>query len=77
MGYLVGDVLIAAAFLSYIGPFLSNYREDLVVRKWLVEVRLFLNIFMHNGQHQVRDEKGQKGLFLFCVTLLWHTSVNC
>ncbi|KAK2185461.1 hypothetical protein NP493_233g02018 [Ridgeia piscesae] len=39
MGYLIGDVLIAAAFLSYIGPFLSNYRENLVVKKWLVEVR--------------------------------------
>ena len=38
IGYLVGDVLIASAFLSYIGPFLSNYRQKLVVEKWITEV---------------------------------------
>ena len=38
MGFLIGDVLIAAAFLSYLGPFLSNYRDELVMKKWLVEV---------------------------------------
>ena len=38
MGYLMGDVLIAAAFVSYMGPFLSNYREDLVQKQWIAEV---------------------------------------
>ena len=38
IGYLVGDCLVAAAFLSYIGPFLSNYREELVQETWLKEV---------------------------------------
>ena len=38
MGYLMGDVLIAAAFMSYLGPFLSNYREDLVSKLWFTEV---------------------------------------
>ena len=38
MGYLVGDCLVAAAFMSYIGPFLSNYREDMVQKVWLAEV---------------------------------------
>jgi len=47
MGYLIGDVLIAAAFLSYIGPFLSNYRENLVVKKWLVEVCNSINWCNH------------------------------
>ncbi|KAK2155716.1 hypothetical protein LSH36_233g08055 [Paralvinella palmiformis] len=39
IGYLVGDVLIASAFMSYMGPFLSHYREDLVEKTWIVEVR--------------------------------------
>ena len=39
MGYLVGDVLVASAFLSYCGPFLSNYRDDLVEKLWIREVR--------------------------------------
>ena len=39
MGYLVGDCLVAAAFLSYAGPFLSNYRDDLVQDTWLKQVR--------------------------------------
>ncbi|PVD19154.1 hypothetical protein C0Q70_21718 [Pomacea canaliculata] len=39
IGYLPGDCLIAAAFLSYMGPFLSNYREDIVQKVWMAEVR--------------------------------------
>ncbi|XP_075307002.1 dynein axonemal heavy chain 2 [Odontesthes bonariensis] len=38
MGYLVGDCLLAASFLSYMGPFLSNYREELLAI-WMKEVR--------------------------------------
>ena len=41
MGYLLGDCLVAAAFLSYMGPFLSNYRDDIVQKVWMVEVCLF------------------------------------
>ena len=33
IGLLPGDCLVAAAFLSYMGPFLSDYREALVT-KW-------------------------------------------
>ncbi|ESP04959.1 hypothetical protein LOTGIDRAFT_184938 [Lottia gigantea] len=39
MGFLVGDCLIAAAFLSYMGPFLSDYRDELVQQRWMKEVR--------------------------------------
>ena len=35
---LVGDCLVAAAFLTYAGPFPSNYRTDMV-SKWLVRVK--------------------------------------
>uniref|UniRef100_A0A4W6ECP9 Dynein axonemal heavy chain 2 n=1 Tax=Lates calcarifer TaxID=8187 RepID=A0A4W6ECP9_LATCA len=38
MGYLVGDCLLAASFLSYMGPFLSNYRDELLAI-WMKEVR--------------------------------------
>jgi dynein heavy chain, axonemal len=31
-------VLIASAFLSYMGPFLSNYRQD-INKLWIAEVR--------------------------------------
>uniref|UniRef100_A0A3P9PK94 Dynein axonemal heavy chain 2 n=1 Tax=Poecilia reticulata TaxID=8081 RepID=A0A3P9PK94_POERE len=37
MGYLVGDCLLAASFLSYMGPFLSNYRDKLL-SIWMKEV---------------------------------------
>jgi dynein heavy chain len=39
IGYLVGDCLVASACLSYIGPFLSQYREELVQKIWLQQVR--------------------------------------
>jgi hypothetical protein len=38
MVYLVGDCLVAAAFLSYSGPFLSDYRDNLVQNQWLKKV---------------------------------------
>ncbi|XP_061921125.1 dynein axonemal heavy chain 2 [Entelurus aequoreus] len=38
MGYLVGDCLLAASFLSYMGPFLSNYRVELL-EIWMTEVQ--------------------------------------
>ena len=44
MGYLVGDCLVAAAFLSYAGPFLSNYRDELVQQTWLKQVLLIISI---------------------------------
>nr|XP_015196051.1 PREDICTED: dynein heavy chain 2, axonemal isoform X1 [Lepisosteus oculatus]XP_015196052.1 PREDICTED: dynein heavy chain 2, axonemal isoform X1 [Lepisosteus oculatus]XP_015196053.1 PREDICTED: dynein heavy chain 2, axonemal isoform X1 [Lepisosteus oculatus] len=39
MGYLVGDCLLAAAFLSYMGPFLSNYRDEIVSNIWMKQIK--------------------------------------
>ena len=40
MVFLVGDCLVAAAFMSYMGPFLSEYRDHLVKEVWLKEVSI-------------------------------------
>lgn len=39
MVLLPGDCLLASAFLSYVGPFLSQYRDELVQETWLKQVR--------------------------------------
>ena len=39
LGFLVGDVLISSAFLSYMGPFLSSYRQKLVYDIWIGQLR--------------------------------------
>lgn len=36
---LPGDVQMAAAFMSYAGPFPSEYRDDLVKQTWLPQIR--------------------------------------
>ncbi|CAG9464381.1 unnamed protein product [Pedinophyceae sp. YPF-701] len=36
---LPGDCVVAAAFMSYAGPFPSEYRDELVVRTWLPQVK--------------------------------------
>jgi dynein heavy chain len=38
---LVGDCMIAAAFLSYAGPFGAVYRQDLVENRWVQPVKEF------------------------------------
>lgn len=48
MGYLGGDCLMAAAFMSYMGPFLSNYRDELVQKKWIEEVPMLIFKDFHN-----------------------------
>jgi dynein heavy chain, axonemal len=37
-GKLVGDVLLAASFVSYCGPFNMLFRSDLVNEKWLKDL---------------------------------------
>ncbi len=31
---LVGNILLSAAFISYLGPFTSNYRNE-ILKKWI------------------------------------------
>jgi len=38
-GKLPGDVVVAAAFMSYAGPFPSEYRDRLVSQTWLPQVK--------------------------------------
>ena len=33
--YLAGDVLLASAFISYIGPFTKQYRDRLINDHWV------------------------------------------
>lgn len=37
-GNLVGDSLLAAAFVSYVAPFTMDFRKDLVTEKWIPEL---------------------------------------
>jgi len=37
-GMLVGDVLLAAAFVSYAGPFNMAIRQQLVTERWLPDI---------------------------------------
>ncbi|KAI9101992.1 dynein heavy chain and region D6 of dynein motor-domain-containing protein [Phlyctochytrium arcticum] len=39
MAFLPGDCLLASAFLSYAGPFPSNYRQHLVTNVWLAQMK--------------------------------------
>jgi dynein heavy chain len=39
MGFLIGDCVMAAGFLSYLGPFTSIYRSDLVSKIWWPKIR--------------------------------------
>ncbi|CAF1063283.1 unnamed protein product [Rotaria sordida] len=39
ISYVTGDCLLAAAFLSYMGPFLSQYRDHMMNEIWFKEIK--------------------------------------
>lgn len=43
--YLTGDCLLAAAFLSYAGPFNTTYRQHLVKNVWLNQIKTLGTFF--------------------------------
>lgn len=60
--WLPGDCLISTGFVSYLGPFVSNYRQELI-SIWSKEVSLriifetpyhiFLSIYIANCLHRI------------------------
>ena len=52
MVFLPGDCLLASAFLSYVGPFLSQYRDELVQETWLKQVCMCQSLEEHLGARQ-------------------------
>ena len=53
--------------MSYIGPFLSNYREDMVSKVWLAEVSttMWVRVGVGGG--------GGWGLFDCCIHVIYRT----
>ena len=42
--FLAGDVLLASAFISYIGPFTKQYRDRLIQDHWVREISIIVHV---------------------------------
>jgi len=42
--FLAGDVLLASAFISYIGPFTKQYRDRLIQDHWVREISISVHV---------------------------------
>ena len=42
--FLAGDVLLASAFISYIGPFTKQYRDRLIQDHWVREICISVHV---------------------------------
>lgn len=55
----MGDCLIAAAFLSYMGPFLTNYRDEIINQIWIRKVRRAQGLQGSTWGVQARDRAAE------------------
>ena len=63
---LPGDVALASAFMSYAGPFPSQYREDLAKHTWQKQVGLLCTLCVHCSQRSLQHPLVTDSMIMPC-----------
>jgi dynein heavy chain len=66
LGIIIGDVLLASAFVSYVGPFAKKYREEIMEDK-------FLNFFKKNNIPMSENSNPLSILTTPAIVAKWNT----